>query len=195
MKRLLFTVFVLVFVFGITAAYAGGEGCPPAVKAACAGKASTAKKAGCPMSKARAETTEADATSEEESKTEHVCPDVGGKAKLNQFHEAMHPMHVALNEEDFDEFNECLPNLLKASQALADYKCHGYEKCSETCRKNFDGKKAELIEAVDDLKEVCKGKDNEKITANFDVMHEAYITFANVCVHPEKAKAEKEKAE
>ena len=190
MKRLLFTLFVLVFVFGITAAYAGGEGCPAAVKAACAGKASAAKKAGCPMSKA-----EADALSEKESKTEHVCPDVSGKAKLNQFHEAMHPMHVAVMEEDFDEFNERLPNLLKASEALADYKCHGYEKCSEPCRKDFDGKKAELIEAVDDLKEVCKGKDNEKITVNFDVMHEAYITFANTCVYPEKAKAEKEKAE
>jgi hypothetical protein len=49
------------------------------------------------------------------------------------------------------------------------------------------------------LAEACKGKDNEIITSNFDVMHEAYISFANCCVHPEKTgkveKVKKEKAE
>lgn len=199
MKRLLFTLFVLVFVFGIAAAYAGGEGCPAAVKAACAGKQSAAKKAGCPMSKAKAETTEAEALSGKESKAKHACPDVSGRADLKGFHEAMHPMHMALMGENFEELHKCLPDLVKASQALADYKCEGYEKCSETCKKGFDGKKAEFLESIDGLAEACKGKDNEKITANFDVMHEAYITFANCCVHPEKThkveKAKTDKAE
>lgn len=168
MRRLLFTVFVLVFVFGITAGYAWSSSC---------------------CSKAKA-----DGHSKEKSEAKHHCPDVSGRADLKGFHEAMHPMHMALMDEDFDELQKCLPDLLKASQALADYKCEGYEKCSKPCKKGFDGKKAELIEAVDGLKEVCRGKDNEKMTANFDVMHEAYITFANVCVHPEgteKAKTAK----
>lgn len=186
-------MFTVVFAFGITAAYAGDEGCPGA-KASTAGKTCPAKKTGCSMKQAKAETDEDEAPSEEESKTEHVCPDVSGRASLENFHEAMHPMHVALIEEDFDEFDSCLPDLVKASQALTAYKCERYDKCPDDCRKNFDGKKAELIEAVDHLSEACKGKDTEKITADFDVMHEAYITLANTCDHREK-KAEKEKTE
>ena len=188
MKRLLFTGLVLVFVFGITAGYAWSDSCCSKKKADGDVKASAAKKAG--------QCTRAKGLSDEESKGKHHCPDVSERAALNEFHEAMHPMHAALNEKDFEELNECLPSLLKASQALIDYKCEGYEKCSEPCKKDFDGRKAELIEAVDGLKEVCKGKDNEKMTANFDVMHEAYITFANTCVHEEKAeKIEKADAE
>lgn len=188
MKRFLFTVFVLVFVFGI--AFAGSERCGEK-------KSASAHKSEYCGKKAEAQASAATSLSDEEAKekTKHVCPDVSGKTRLNEFHEAMHPMHVAVMDEDFEELRKCLPNLLKASEAVADYKCHGYEKCSEACKKNFDGKKAELIEAVDHLSEACKGKDTEKITANFDIMHEAYITFANVCVHPEKAKLEKEKVE
>ncbi len=191
MKRLLFTAFVLVFAFGITAGYAWSDSCCSKKKAEGDVKASAAKKAG--------QCTRAKGLSDEESKGKHHCPDVSERAALNEFHEAMHPMHAALNEKDFEGLNECLPNLLKASETLIDYKCEGYEKCSDPRKKDFDGRKAELIEAVDGLKEVCKGKDQEKMTANFDVMHEAYITFANVCVHPEgtekEHKAEKEKAE
>jgi hypothetical protein len=192
-KRLLFIMFTVVFAFGITAAYAVDEGCPGA-KASDAGKTCPAKKTGCPMKQAKAETAEDEALSEGESETGHVCPDVSGRATLESFHEAMHPMHVALIEEDFDGFGSCLPNLVKASQALTAYKCYRYDKCPDDCRKNFDGKKAELIEAVDHLSQACKDQDREKITDNFDIMHEAYITFANTCDHREK-KAEKEKTE
>ena len=187
MKRLLFTVFAVVFVFGITAAYAScGKACCPGAKAATADEEPAVQE----------EAAKAEASSEEESEAKHACPDVSGRAVLKGFHEAMHPMHMALMDEDFEELHKCLPELLKASEALVDYKCDGYEKCSETCKKKFDGKKAEFLESVDKLAEACKGKDNEKITSNFDVMHEAYITFANVCVHPEKAeKAKKAETE
>ncbi len=184
MKRLLFTGLVLVFVFGITAGYAWGDSCCSKTKAEGDVKASAAKKAG--------QCTRAKGLSDEEFKGKHHCPDVSERAALNEFHEAMHPMHAALNEKDFEGLNKCLPNLLKASAALVDYRCEGYEKCSNPCKKGFDGKKAEFLESIDMLAEACKGKDNEKMTANFDVMHEAYITFANTCVHPEGTeKAEK----
>ena len=190
MKRLLFTVFVIVFVSGNAFAFAGSERCGEKKSA------SAHKSEYCPR-KAEVQASADASLSDKEAKgkTKHVCPNVSGKTRLNEFHEAMHPMHVALMGEDFEELHKCLPGLLKASEALVDYKCDGYEKCSEPCKKSFDGKKAEFLESIDMLAEACKGKDNEKITANFDVMHEAYITFANCCVHPEKAKAEKQKAE
>lgn len=188
MKKLLFTAFVLVFVFGITAGYAWGDSCCPKKKAEGDVKASAAKKTGhCTRTKG---------LSDEETKAGHHCPDVSGRADLKGFHEAMHPMHMALMGEDFEGLHKCLPSLLKASAALVDYKCEGYEKCSEPCKKSFDGKKAEFLESIDMLAEACKGKDNEKITSNFDVMHEAYISFASTCVHAEKAeKIEKAEAE
>ena len=186
MRRLLFTVFVIVFVFGIAAGYAWGDSCCPKAKATTTDNEPTAQL----------QVAKADAHSGEESKAKQHCPDVSGRADLKGFHEAMHPMHMALMGENFEELHECLPELLKASKALADYKCEGYEKCSETCKKGFDGKKAEFLESIDNLAKACKGEDSEKITANFDVMHDAYITFANCCVHPEKAKkAEAETAE
>jgi hypothetical protein len=183
-RRALIAAFVIVFVFGIAFALAGDENCQ------------MAKKTGCCASKAEAQGTGASAYSDDEKEqAAHVCPDVTGRTALQEFHEAMHPMHMALGAEDFEKFDECLPTLMKASKRLVDYKCDGYEKCPESCRKNFDGKKAELIQAVDQLSEACKGKDKERITADFDVMHEAYITFANTCVKPETEKAEEKKAQ
>ena len=184
MRRVLSAAFLLVFILGITLAFAGDEN--PA----------GAKRAGCCASMAKAQSMAATALSDEEKeKTAHVCPDVTGRTALQEFHEAMHPMHMALGAEDFEKFDECLPTLMKASKKLVDYKCDGYEKCSDACRKNFDGKKAELIQAVDQLGEACKTKDKERITADFDVMHEAYITLANTCVKPETEKTEEKKAE
>jgi len=92
-------------------------------------------------------------------------------------------MHVALSESNFDAVREGLPNLIKASKAVDKYKCEGYDKCSKECRKTFDSRKDDLMDAVKSLKKACKGKDNEKVTASFDKMHEAYITFANTCSH------------
>jgi hypothetical protein len=179
-KRAFIAAFVMVFVFGTTLAFAGDE------------NPGTAKKAGCCASKAQVKGTAATALSDEEKEEKvHVCPDVIGKTALEEFHQAMHPMHLALGEENFEEFSQGLPKLMNATENLADYKCDGYEKCSEACRKNFDGKKADLIQSVDRVSEACISRDREKMTANFDVMHEAYITFANTCAHPERGKAEK----
>ena len=188
MKRILFTVLIIVLAMGIVTAYAG-EGC---------GAKATAKDAGatkakaCCAGKAKAEcaTTKTLSGDKAGAKEDHVCPDVTERTALMNFHEAMHPMHVAYQENNFDQLREKLPTLMKTTKAVGEYKCDGYEKCSDPCRKNFDGKKGDLLESVNSLKEACKGKDNEKVTAAFDVMHEAYITFANTCAHPEEKPAE-----
>jgi hypothetical protein len=171
---------------GVVAAYAG-EGCGAKAKAA---GAKDAKVKACCAAKAKAAASVTLSDEEGKEESAHVCPDVSGRVALKNFHHAMHPMHMALGESDFDGLREKLPALVEATKAVGEYKCDGYEKCSEPCRKDFDGRKAELLESVDKLEEACKGKDNEIVTASFDVMHEAYITFANTCVHPEEEKAE-----
>jgi hypothetical protein len=180
LKRVLISIFAIVFAFSAVAM--AGDGCSEAAKKACgAAKA----KSGCCAAKAKTATAQkisADNT-EEMVKVDHACPDVGDRAALQGFHESMHPLHMALSEQNYDAVREGLPSLLKASKAVDKFKCEGYENCPKDLRKAFDRNKKELLNAVNSLKKACKDKDNEKVTASFDKMHEAYITFANTCSH------------
>ena len=187
MRRILFMLLAFVLVFGVVAAFAG-EGCGD--KAATKAAGATNAKACCAGKANAASASNAMSVDKAAAEAGHVCPDVVGRTVLTNFHENMHPMHMAVKESNFDQLREKLPALVEASKAVADYKCDGYEKCSDACRKNFDGKKGELLESVNNLKEACKGQDNEKVAAAFDVMHEAYISFASTCAHPEEKPAE-----
>jgi hypothetical protein len=182
LKRVLISIFAVAFVFSAMALAGDKDGCSEAAKKACA---AAKTKAGCCASKANAASVQKITAekAEETVKEDHTCPDVGSRAALQGFHETMHPLHMALGEENYDAVREGLPGLLKATRAVSEYKCEGYDKCSEECRKTFDSRKGELVDAVNGLKKACKGKDNEKVTASFDKMHEAYITFANTCSH------------
>jgi hypothetical protein len=111
------------------------------------------------------------------------CPDVAGRNELNNFHENMHPMHMALEESKYADLKAGLPKLVEASKALAAYKCPMWDKCSDECKKDFETKKASLLNAVGELAASCKGDDNAKIDGTFEVMHEAYIQFASICAH------------
>jgi hypothetical protein len=180
LKRVLISIFAVVFAFSAMAM--AGDGCSEAAKKACgAAKA----KSGCCAAKAKTASAQklSKDNSEEIVTEDHSCPDVGERAALQGFHESMHPLHMALNEQDYDAIREGLPSLLKASKAVDKYKCEGYDKCSKECRKTFDSRKDDLLDAVKSLKKACKGKDNEKVMASFDKMHEAYITFASTCSH------------
>ncbi|UCC78411.1 MAG: hypothetical protein JSW64_08975 [Candidatus Zixiibacteriota bacterium] len=182
MRRVLFSIIAFLFLLS-TLAWAGdGKGCSEAVKKACP---AAKTKAGCPAKKDQAASVQMASVDEskESAETGYACPDVGEKAALRDFHESMHPMHMALSEQKYDAVREGLPGLLKASKAVDKYRCEGYDKCPKECRKTFDSRKKELLSAVKDLKKACKGKDDEKVTASFDKMHEAYITFANSCSH------------
>jgi len=190
-KRIIFTVLVIVLAMGIVTAYAGDACCAKgdvkatkadaaASKACCPGKTG-ASCAGKTMSGEKADV---------KAEGDKVCPDVTDRSALMNFHEAMHPMHVAVKESNFDVLREKLPTLVDATKGVGDYKCAGYENCSDACRKVFDGNKGALMQSVENLKEACKGKDNEKVTLAFDIMHEAYITFANTCSHDEEEPVE-----
>lgn len=188
MKRVLISISALALVFSMVAMASDGSECSEAAKKACA---SAKTKAGCCATKtahkssAMADQVSADAAvkAEVSSAGAHVCPDVAGKTALQEFHESMHPLHMALGENDFAAIREGLPILLKASKSVKDYKCVGYDNCPKDERKAFDRNKKELLNAVKDLKKACKGNNDAKVTASFDKMHEAYITFANTCTH------------
>lgn len=182
MKRVLISIFAVTFVFSAVVMAGDGEGCSEAVKKACA---AAKTKAGCCAAKAKAASAQklSRDNSEEIVKEDHTCPDVGGRTALQEFHESMHPLHMAVGAQDYEAVREGLPGLLKASKAVGDYKCEGYENCPKDQKKAFDSNKKELLNAVKDLNKACKGKDDEKVTASFDKMHEAYITFANTCSH------------
>lgn len=191
MRRILFMFLAFMLIFSVTSAFAG-EGCgeKAAVKAGdgkscCAGKQMKAGTAAKTVS----------VSQEDAKEAEQGCPDVSTRTALMDFHEAMHPMHVALGASDFSLMREGLSDLVKASKGVKAYKCDGYEQCSKECRKNFDGKKKALLNAVNDLKKACKGKDDQKVADKFDVMHEAYITFANACVHEEKPEGRSERSQ
>ena len=181
MRRFLISIFVVAFLFSAIA-IAGNQGCSEAARKACT---ASKTKAACDAHK----TSEASvqiASSEKADETaeaDHVCPDVGGRTALQGFHECMHPLHMALSNDDYDAIREGMPSLLKASKAVEKYECKGYDKGSKEFRETFDSRKKELLNAVNDLKKACKGKDNEKVTASFDKMHEAYIAFANTDSH------------
>lgn len=186
MRRILFTVFTLLLIFGVTSAIAQ-EGCVDKASA----KASGAKA--CCSSKQAQAACAAKAVSvsqDKEKKEDHVCPDVTTRSALMEFHDAMHPMHQALGESDYVLLRNGLSELEKTVDGVKAYKCDGYDQCSKDCRKNFDGNKKKLLNAVKDLKKACKGKDDSKVADKFNVMHEAYITFANTCVHPEKPESQ-----
>ncbi len=202
MKKIIFLAFICIFVLGIVVVSTAGDNCGKEAKKACASKASKScaskgsKSSCCPGT---AKTASVDKLSDKgaqkslscSSKGSHAaknlagekshCPDVSSRAALDGFHESMHPMHVALNEKDFDSIREKLPSLIKASKNVSDYKCASSDKCSDSCLDTFKNRRAGLIESVEKLKVACKGKDNELVTASFDGMHEAYITFANTC--------------
>jgi hypothetical protein len=195
LKRILISIFAVAFAFSAMALAGEGVGCNHAAKKA---EASPKTKAGCCAAKtakassamaaqvAQDEAGKAAQIAQDESGKApmegHVCPDVEGQSALMNFHETMHPLHMALGANDIAAVREGLPNLLKASKTMEKYKCEGYENCPKDERKSFDRNKKELLNAVKDLKKACKGKDDAKVTASFDKMHEAYITFANTCV-------------
>ena len=180
MRRALFSIFALTLLLWSFATAGDGKGCSEAARKAC-GAAKT--KAGCSAKNAEAAAVQNLQKSDKEAKEGHICPDVGDKAALQEFHESMHPMHVALGEQNYDAVREGLPGLLKASKTVDKYKCEGHDKCSKECRKIFKNRKNDLMNALKNLKKACKGKNDEKVTASFDKMHEAYITFANTCSH------------
>jgi hypothetical protein len=124
------------------------------------------------------------AVAKDEKVMEGACPDVSDRSQLETFHELMHPMHMALEDQDYATIRTGMPKLAEASKGVAAYKCPASDKCSPDCVKKFDEKKAMFLKSVDELNAACKTDDNAKVDATFGVMHEAYVGFASMCAHP-----------
>jgi len=124
-------------------------------------------------------------------KIAETCPDTKGQAELEAFHGAMSPMHMALEDNKYDEMRKDYPNLAKTTDGIKAYNCPMGDKCPPECKKAFEGKKAELLKAVDEVGVACKGTDDKKLESAFMTMHEAYINFATMCKAEKPAEEKK----
>ena len=120
---------------------------------------------------------------------EAACPDVAGKAQMENFHNAMQPMHEALGQKNYDVMRSSVPKLVEAAGQLRAAQCPMGDKCPPDCKKNFEAKKASLLNAVNEVSAASKGTDNAKFEKAFMTMHEAYINFASTCNMPAVSKA------
>lgn len=118
--------------------------------------------------------------------TEAECPDVTGKAQLENFHNVLQPMHEALNEKNYDAMRGSVPKLEDAAAGLKAAQCPGGDKCPADCKKNYEAKKANLLKKVDDVNDASKTTDNAKFEKAFMAMHTAYIEFASSCNMPKE---------
>ncbi len=107
----------------------------------------------------------------------HPCPSIKQCKELIEFHEAMHPMHIALSENDYETARECYPALVENSKALESMPCDD-KSIKDT--KAFKGKRTLLLKTVDELGKACQAKDDKKLTEAFDRMHEAYIELGKL---------------
>jgi copper chaperone len=101
----------------------------------------------------------------------HTCVTLTQCKELNEFHEAMHPLHEALGNGDYAAVRAGYPELAAKAKALEAM------KCDKSCVKDvatFDKYRQNLIASVENLGKACQRDDNKKLTAAFDKMHEAY---------------------
>jgi hypothetical protein len=208
-KKLL--VFALVIVLMSIMAHADEKAkpCSEACKAKCglekAAVKTTAAEAkdahsGCEAKAAEAVKTEAVApaaateqalTDAKAPKIAETCPDVDGNKALENFHNAMSPMHMALEDNKYAEVRGGYAELLKASEGVKTYSCPMGDKCPPECKKSFDEKKSTLLKDVEELGAACKGTDDKQVDAAFMAMHEAYVSFASMCKHDKPSEDKK----
>jgi len=148
-----------------------------------------AQSAGCPMAKACAKagtkpacatTATTAATPKPADMTEtHACPTDTKCKELTDFHETMHPLHMALENADFTAIRDGYPMLAKKAEALKSI------ECAKTCpanSKDFTKKRDNLIKEVANLGKAVKGSNDKKLAKEFDKMHTAYEELGNLCV-------------
>ncbi len=183
------------------------EGCPMMGKDAKATATGAKDMTGCPMMKKAADKAETPSTAAEQTsatkggaaaavttaKATDETGEMPGKAEFENFHNVLHPMHMALKDGKYDEIKSSMPKLMEASKGLAASKCPMPGKCTPDCMKSFETKKASLMKAVDGLDAACKTNDNKQIETSFNTMHTAYYDLAAMCGQPtEKTSATQE---
>jgi copper chaperone CopZ len=109
----------------------------------------------------------------------HTCPTISKCQELIDFHEAMHPLHMALSDGDYETIRAGYADLQAKAEAVRKM------KCDETCVKDvkaFEKKRQEFLDCVAKLGKACQGKNDAELSAAFDNMHDAYIEMGNLAL-------------
>lgn len=155
---------------------AAGSGCAAAKQCTAAGT-----KAACAIDAKQAKNQQVSATKfgSAEIKEQEECPTVEKCKELIEFHEAMHPLHMALQAEDF--------NSIRAGYAVLSGKADSIKKmrCDETCVSNvraFEEKRTAFLKTVEALGKACENDDNNVLADAFNLMHSAYIAMGQLAL-------------
>jgi len=107
----------------------------------------------------------------------HVCPTVKCK-EMKEFHEAMHPIHTAIEANDYKAARLGYPELSKKAKIVEhmnrDSKCRGDKEACKVLSTR-------LVECVKKLGDACKDDDNSQLAEAFEQVHDAYAAFGKVC--------------
>jgi copper chaperone len=105
------------------------------------------------------------------AETDHACITLTQCKQLNDFHEAMHPLHEALGNGDYTAVRAGYAGLADKAKAV------GTMKCDKSCVKDvnaFEKYRQNLLTSVDRLGDACKQTDDRKLAEAFEKMHDAY---------------------
>ena len=145
-------------------------------------------KSGCPLSatcksagtkdKCTPASAKLDKASMTAVKTEaHTCPTLTECKELIAFHDAMHPLHMALEANDYEAVRAGYPSLKAKADAVVAMKC---DKSCVTDVSKFDERRAKLQKSVDGLGKAVSGNNDEKLAKAFDKMHDAYVALGQL---------------
>jgi copper chaperone len=105
------------------------------------------------------------------TQTDHACVTLTQCKELNEFHEAMHPLHEALGNGDYTAVRAGYAGLAEKANAVEAM------KCDKSCVRDvnaFEKYRQNLLTSVDRLGDACKQTDDRKLAEAFEKMHDAY---------------------
>lgn len=151
-------------------------GCPAAAKCTAAGTKPACLAEGKQTKSAQVMATKLGSS---EINEHDACPTVQKCKELTEFHEAMHPLHMALEAEDF--------NSIRTGYAVLSGKANNIRKmkCDDTCVKDvkaFEEKRAAFLKSVEALGKACKSDDDRILADAFNLMHSAYIAMGQLAL-------------
>lgn len=150
------------------------DGCP---MAATCKKAGSHEKCGHSTTAAKAGTATLSSKKAEHLDVGHACPTITQCKELIDFHEAMHPLHMALSDGNFDLIRSDYTTLADKADAVKMMKCD--ESCVTDVRQ-FEKLRKNLLKHVNNLGKACKSDNNEKLATAFDKMHGAYVELGKL---------------
>ena len=110
---------------------------------------------------------------------DHACPTITKCKELIEFHDTMHPLHIALMAGDYQSIRQGYHQLAERAKAVEHMKCD--DKCVKKDVRDFEKKRKELLKQVDKFGQACQDDDDRKLTKAFDKMHDAYAELGSMC--------------